>query len=67
MAADLVTRLLLQNADFDRQLKESKKQVENFEKGINAMKSSLGAVAATFGLAMGAKERRVCQRAIVPL
>lgn len=56
MAADLVTRLLLQNADFDRQLKESKKQVENFEKGINAMKSSLGAVAATFGLAMGANE-----------
>lgn len=56
MAADLVTRLLLQNADFDRQLKESKKQVENFEKGINVMKSSLGAVAATFGLAMGANE-----------
>ena len=56
MAADLVTRLLLQNADFDRQLKESKKQVENFEKGINIMKSSLGAVAATFGLAMGANE-----------
>lgn len=56
MAADLVTRLLLQNADFDRQLKESKKQVENFEKGINIMKSSLGTVAATFGLAMGANE-----------
>lgn len=56
MAADLVTRLLLQNADFDRQLKESKKQVENFEKGINVMKSSLGAVAATLGLAMGANE-----------
>lgn len=56
MAADLVTRLLLQNADFDRQLKESKKQVKNFEKGINIMKSSLGAVAATFGLAMGANE-----------
>ena len=56
MAADLVTRMLLQNADFDRQLKESKKQVENFEKGINVMKSSLGAVAATFGLAMGANE-----------
>lgn len=56
MAADLVTRLLLQNADFDRQLKESKKQVENFEKGINIMKSSLGAVAATLGLAMGANE-----------
>lgn len=56
MAADLVTRLLLQNADFDRQLKESKKQVENFEKGINIMKSSLGTVAAAFGLAMGANE-----------
>ena len=56
MAADLVTRLLLQNADFDRQLKESKKQVENFEKGINAMKSSLGTVATAFGLAMGANE-----------
>lgn len=56
MAADLVTRLLLKNADFDRQLKESKKQVDNFKKGINVMKSSLGAVAATFGLAMGANE-----------
>lgn len=56
MAADLVTRLLLQNADFDRQLKESKRQVENFEKGINVMKSSLGAVATALGLAMGANE-----------
>ena len=56
MAADLVTRLLLQNADFDRQLKESKKQVENFEKGINVMKSSLGTVATALGLAMGANE-----------
>ena len=56
MAADLVTRLLLQNADFDRQLKESKRQVENFEKGINVMKSSLGTVATALGLAMGANE-----------
>ena len=56
MAADLVTRLLLQNADFDRQLKESKKQVGNFEKGINVMKSSLGKVVAALGLAMGANE-----------
>ena len=37
MPADLVTRLLLQNKDFDRRIKESAQQVQNFHKRIDAI------------------------------
>lgn len=36
MPADLVTRLLLQNQEFDRNLKESKAQLQSFQKRVNA-------------------------------
>lgn len=41
MPADLVTRLLLQNKDFDRRLKDSGLQVQNFHKRIDAIGSSV--------------------------
>lgn len=36
MPADLVTRLLLQNQEFDRNLKESRRQIQTFQKGVSA-------------------------------
>ncbi|RHO65976.1 phage tail tape measure protein [Parabacteroides sp. AF48-14] len=41
MPADLVTRLLLQNKDFDRRIKESAQQVQNFHKRIDAIGASV--------------------------
>jgi hypothetical protein len=58
--ADLVTRLLLENKQFDDALKESKKQVKDFEGGIKnivgGVKSSFLAFAGAAGIAVGGVE-----------
>lgn len=41
MPADLVTRLLLQNQEFDRNLKASQNQIKTFQKRVDAMGSSV--------------------------
>lgn len=56
MPADLITTLLLKNDDFDRRLKQSEKQVQTFENGIGALKSSVLAFAGGIGVAMTAGE-----------
>lgn len=54
--ADLVTRLLLKNEDFDRNIQKSKQQVMNFDKGINLAKGGLMKMAGVIGIATGAWE-----------
>lgn len=56
MPADLITRLLLKNDDFDRRLKQSGTQVQTFEKGIGTLKSGVLAFAGGIGVAMTAGE-----------
>lgn len=56
MPADLVTRLLLKNDDFDRELQRSKTQLQTFEKGIGSLKSGMLAFAGGIGVAMTAGE-----------
>lgn len=56
MPADLITRLLLKNDDFDRRLKQSETQVQTFEKGIGTLKSGVLAFAGGIGVAMTAGE-----------
>lgn len=52
MPADLVTRLLLQNEQFDRNLKESRAQLQAFNKRIEAGAASVRSFVAGFaGLA----------------
>lgn len=41
MPADLVTRLLLQNQEFDRNLKASQNQIKTFQKRVDAMGASV--------------------------
>lgn len=48
MPADLITRLLLQNQEFDKNLKASREQVQSFEKRLGGMKASLTSFVAGF-------------------
>lgn len=48
MPADLVTRLLLQNKEFDRNIQESRRQIQAFEKRVNAMGATVRSFVAGF-------------------
>lgn len=48
MPADLVTRLLLQNKEFDRNIQESRRQIQSFEKRVNAMGATVRSFVAGF-------------------
>lgn len=48
MPADLVTRLLLQNREFDSNLKASQMQIQSFKKGVNGMGASVKAFVGGF-------------------
>lgn len=48
MPADLVTRLLLQNSEFDRNLKASQAQIQSFEKRVGVMGASVESFVAGF-------------------
>ena len=52
MPADLITRLLLKNDDFDRNLQKSATQVQTFDKGIGILKSGVAKFAAGLGAAI---------------
>lgn len=48
MPADLITRLLLQNQEFDRNLKESRAQIQAFQKRVDVMGASVKTFVAGF-------------------
>lgn len=54
--ADLVTRLLLDDKQFNDNIKRSKKQAKQFDDGIAKLKGGMMALAGTLGVAMGASE-----------
>lgn len=54
--ADLVTRLLLDDKQFNDNIKRSRKQAQSFDKGIAKLKGGMMALAGTLGVAMGASE-----------
>lgn len=61
--ADLVTRLLLNNTNFNsniqastKQMMDMKKQAESVNNGIHAVTGTLGKMAGALGIAMGAGE-----------
>ncbi|MDR1582064.1 MAG: hypothetical protein LBS55_02205 [Prevotellaceae bacterium] len=58
--ADLVTKLVLENKQFDDNIKKSKEEIKNFENGAKAMsagiKTSFFALAGAAGVAVGGME-----------
>lgn len=54
--ADLVTRLLLDDKQFNDNIKRSRKQAKQFDDGIAKLKGGMMAFAGTLGVAMGASE-----------
>lgn len=54
--ADLVTRLLLDDKQFNDNIKRSRKQAKQFDDGIAKLKGGMMALAGTLGVAMGASE-----------
>lgn len=56
MPSDLITRLFLNNQQFDSRLKESKGQVETFKNGVSSAGASLLKFAGMFGAAVTAGE-----------